>query len=453
MPVFSTTRFTGQIVHGEVVQPLTFDVAVDDDGVLQLLIEPVVAGDVPVSLLQLSDETGRQVAWMTLTGTAADGQAFTSDTFHVTGYSHRSNEIGLTGACAEAEITTSLAEPAATSKLWWGLRRFRSFGWLHADTDIGRVAIGGAEPDPARPQLLSATLAIQRDGVADTDWFEGAAEQLEHVARVMSFASGAYLRPYVARLVAGDRAVLRVFSRSDTTEPFYPPFVFLNLEPIFSLACAADTTARAAFAQLDPAVRWLLTPGYYDEIRLMAAMTALENLVDQAFPGDAALFVKPSLFKKAASAVRAMIAERKLPEGMKAKVPELNRRTFVEKLDAYVAARQVVVSDLPAQMLRDMINARNTVVHTGVYFDPEIQNQPDLWDHLLLARELVTRLLLAELGFIGNYFSPFYGPNRQLRFPSCRPLTDAQGVEIPEDSPPSAADVADQAPEGAGDGT
>lgn len=440
MPILAATRFTGQIAHGEVFQPVVFDAAVDDNGELSLTFQPV-AGTVDISLLKLSDATGRRVVWTTLTGAAADGQTFASETFHFTGYSHSTTDVGheiaLRGACAEAEVVTTLTEPAPKPLVRWGLRKFRSFGWMHHDLDIGRVAMGGADPDSDRPDLLSASLVLQAQDNVGPDWLEVANARLEHIARVMSFAAGTYLRPHVVRTFVGERSVLRVYSRSNTAEPFYPPFVFLHLEPIFGVACDADAAARAAFAELDPAIRWLLTPAYYDEMRLMAAMTALENLVDRAFPGDAALFVKPSLFKKVASAVRALLREKQAPDGMSRKVPELNRRTFAEKLQAYAEAGGVVLSDLPAEQLRDLINARNTVVHTGVYFDPDIESQPDLWDHLLLAREVVTRVLLAELGFVGNYFSPFYGPDRQLRFPSCRPLTDEQGVEIPDGATPT----------------
>jgi hypothetical protein len=52
---------------------------------------------------------------------------------------------------------------------------------------------------------------------------------------------------------------------------------------------------------------------------------------------------------------------------------------------------------------------------------------------MLLAREMVTRALLGELGFVGNYFSRLYGENQQLRFPSCRRLTNDQHQEIPEE--------------------
>ena len=124
-----------------------------------------------------------------------------------------------------------------------------------------------------------------------------------------------------------------------------------------------------------------------------------------------------------------------MPEAMRNKVPELKRRSFVEKLDALLVQVGVARHDITDQAISAMIGARNVIVHQGMYFDPTKTDQIDLWDHLLLARELVTRILLGVLRFKGNYFAPLYSPNQQLRFPSCRPLTDPQGREIPETLP------------------
>jgi hypothetical protein len=207
----------------------------------------------------------------------------------------------------------------------------------------------------------------------------------------------------------------------DAAEPFLAPFHPLNLEPIFDLACRGEEDVRSRFAATDPAIRWLLAPGYHDEDRLTAAITAIENLIDREFPKKAALFVDPKAFSKFASAVREFIDAMALPKEMKEKIAELNRRPLLDKLGTYLKRRNIPVDDLPD--LQSMIKARNAVVHTGVY--PEVlgQTSPDQWETLLFAREILTRVLLSELGFVGNYFSPFYGPNCQLRFPSCRPLT------------------------------
>jgi hypothetical protein len=124
------------------------------------------------------------------------------------------------------------------------------------------------------------------------------------------------------------------------------------------------------------------------------------------------------------------------------KTPELNRESFAEKLRRYFDTRGVTLADLEPEAIKALINARNLVVHSGVYYDPTKAEQTRLWDHMLLARELVTRSLLGELGFVGNYFSNLYGPNQQLRFPSCRRLTDDQHRALPEDPPTLTAEAA-----------
>lgn len=442
-PYLPAIRFVGQIRKDDHVIDVAFDAEVDHSGVLALRFDTL-----PVSketfYLGGSGSDGT-VEWAVLEAAAATGETIRSASFFVTKQQRKTSDTEATvtfeGACSEAVIARPLEAPVTFSQLHFQFPRFRSFSWLHCDTDLGVARMGGSEADPARPQYLCGLLAMQCQGVASDTWFGEAHDRLTHILRVMSFASGVYLRPVVERRVVADQDQFTIIRRTSASEPFYAPFVFLNLEPIFEHACNGDADARVKFATTDPAVRWLLAPGYYDEMRLMAAMTALEHLVEEAFPAAESLFLKPKAFKKVASAVRELLRDLKAPEGMLAKAPELNRQSFADKLQRYFDARGVTLGDLDAEGIKALINARNHVVHRGVYYDPTQAQQARLWDHLLLAREMVTRALLGELGFVGNYFSPLYGSNQQLRFPSCRRLTDDQHREIVEDdSGPAPAD-------------
>jgi hypothetical protein len=431
MSYLDSIRFTGELRKGDLTIQVAFEAEIDDTGTLQLRFDelPATAETIWISI------DGDEVEWLTLAGTAATGETFASDTFSVDGYTHHSDAEGsrilMHGNCAEAKLHRTFSSPQTVSAVSMRFPRFHSFSWLLREIDLGKVRMGGAEESPMQPQKLTAELMLHRDGKADEAWFEAAKARLTHILRVMSFASGVYLRPKIVRRVVGTDDQFIIYDHSGTPEPFLPPFHFLNLEPIFATACDADAAVRTGFEALDPAVRWLLAPGYYDEMRLMTAMTALENMVEHAFPGHQGLFAKPSAFKKIAKAVRDLLSAQKAPQEMINKVPELNRIPFAAKLQSYLQARGVAVSDLKPDAIEAMIRARNFVVHRGIYFDPDAADQADIWDHMLLARELVTRACLAELRFVGNYFSRLYGVNQQLRFPSCRQLTDKHGVEIP----------------------
>lgn len=113
---------------------------------------------------------------------------------------------------------------------------------------------------------------------------------------------------------------------------------------------------------------------------------------------------------------------------MGGKADELNRRSFRDKVEDLLATRALVTSDLPDGWLRAVTDARNIIVHTGVA--PDLP-APDtrLLDHIVWAREIVTRIVLDAIGFTGQYQSWLHR-SEYLSFPGCRPMAEvaAQGT-------------------------
>jgi hypothetical protein len=49
--------------------------------------------------------------------------------------------------------------------------------------------------------------------------------------------------------------------------------------------------------------------------------------------------------------------------------------------------------------------ARDRVVHRGQYYEDAKEDEADLWTHVTVVREIVTRFLLTAIGYKGRYFS------------------------------------------------
>lgn len=164
MSFLPTVRFTGQIRYDSQAIDVAFDAEIDETGVLFLAFDTL-----PISRetfhLGASTPDGR-VQWAELEGSAETGEKIRSDTFYVTNQVRRTtdNEATVTfqGTCNQAVITRTLSKPLAFSQLRMTFPRFESFSWLNHEIDLGRVHMGGAKPDPARPQLLTGELGLQR---------------------------------------------------------------------------------------------------------------------------------------------------------------------------------------------------------------------------------------------------------------------------------------------------
>ena len=67
----------------------------------------------------------------------------------------------------------------------------------------------------------------------------------------------------------------------------------------------------------------------------------------------------------------------------------------------------------------EIVAARNRIVHRGVYYEPEENNQKELFYHVVLLNEIVTRVLLTLLRFRGHY-ECYLGGHHRRSFPECR---------------------------------
>ena len=161
-------------------------------------------------------------------------------------------------------------------------------------------------------------------------------------------------------------------------------------------------------------------PVTYNELRLIRAMIALEHLVSKYGT------VPTSTLSNEALALRDQL--RDLIQGAQVNISEkslfitaLGRLTdppLRYKIEALVGKWAVPMMDMPSDAITEIVKARNELTHRGIYYDPAKQNQKDLWDHIFLLNEFLTRLILTALDFSGAYFS-YTGGYHQRSFPQC----------------------------------
>lgn len=426
MPFFELTRFEGSLSgHGSTV-PVSFTASVDDQGVLRLELDRMPYSR-DADALDVHVRPTKPVDLLRLAGTSVAGHEIRSETFHLTHVGHGSEvgcELNFQGDCYDAELILPRDDRPGdrNDARVWLVRQFRTFRRLQCDTELGRVIVGGPRQD-REAQEPSGFLAVHRPkGKTDANWWVESERLLSHVARVLSFACDTYLRPVIEQRDDAGQVTLRIAHQGRASAPFMAPFHDLHMQPIFDCACASFFSRHFEMEQLDAAIRWLTAPVVYDESRLINAMSALENILDRCEIAGIDKFLSSSAAKRIEKAIRSLLKEFDIPEGMIRKVPELNRRSLAEKVLRLLEARNVFVGDMPEGWLETIIRQRNIIVHTGVSRDFEDQ-QPDMLDHTIWAREIVTRIILEQLDFVGAYRS-WLNCDEQLHYPECILMQD-----------------------------
>jgi hypothetical protein len=431
--IVAPIAFAGVLASEQASVPVEFTAHVDGRGELVLGFNDLEVTRENADLLHDSPG-GNRVRHLNLWAVGADGEGLTSASFYLTSTSHSSgpeeSAFGLKGRCQQADLVLRMKAAADRPSLIWGVRRFEALHAPTLETPLGAASVAGKRIEEDG-QAISGWLAVQAADRASTDWWTEAERLLAHLARVMSLASGTFLRPYVERYTEGQEFRLRLSHRVDTAPPFLPPFQHFLLENIVMAAGASFEPEGQRLARLEPVLHWLLAPASYDEQRFLFAMTALESLVEHEAPSRELL--TGGAWARIRRAVRGMLVECGAPQVMIDKIPELNRPSFRQRLADYIRTYAIPVHDIQPAAISALLPARNAVVHRGIYHDEGQPEQSDIWDHIVAAREIVLRRLFQIIGFRGQYFSPLHN-NEMIGFPECGPSVQeeppADGAEV-----------------------
>jgi hypothetical protein len=413
--IFDPVEFIGTIETGDKALPVRFRAAVDDDGELQLSFQPIERGRAAFPFIP-EQRVLESLQHFTLRGHTDDDWIFESETFHVSRWSRLPDHIEIAGYCGIAELSHP-AKPGHHDACAWFYRKLSAFRPIWTKTDLGTVVLKGYKDDADQEPI--SLVAIQSEKQENDEWWQEVECHLTHIQRVLSFACGVYLLPVYEQRHRASRFTLRIAQRSRAPVPYLAPFRSLYMEEIFGCAILSFLDNADEVVRLDPAIRWLTAPAALAESQLMNAMSALECILASSNISQLYLDDKDA-FDEIRKRTAKFLKNEKAPSKMASKLRELNRRPFKEKLVELLDRQPFPITDFPEDWLKGATDARNVIVHTGI--SPDLPaDSASLLDHVVRVREIVIRLILAAIGFTGQYQS-WLQHCADLSFPDCRRL-------------------------------
>lgn len=428
--------FAGHLQTGSDVMPIIFHARIDESGEVKFDFGKIALTKETSFLMKCWDGEGSRPSCFSLSGKAEDGTEFKTEDLHFNSLANEwckeiGNSMNPIGGCSQAEFRRKLTVPATKSTLRMYVKGFQNFGQLNSICCLGMVTMVGAMTIN-NLDSITGHITIQPDD-EPTDmavWHAEADKLFEHVRRVMSFASGAMLLGPIIEFYAGDDLKVVALSQSRQASAPSRTFHYLDQQPIFDAAVTSFFNPPFEVKNLFFAIEWFAMESSYNEIRLMNAMTALENLVASNL-GDNDKFIRPKKeFEKTRKTLRAVIRqciEKWLTDDineantivveLNEKLADLNRRSIRQKLSILVEHWSVPLDGIGEDKIEEAIKARNLIVHRGHYYDDGNERSTDeLWEHSIIVREIVVRFLLTAIGYRGDYIS-YIGGYHYAKFP------------------------------------
>lgn len=288
---------------------------------------------------------------------------------------------------------------------------------LMQDCHLGSITLIECPPDNDSDDLTGLLQIEAKNKLSGkSDWHQEATKLLEHVRLVMSFASGLMLRAPIVEFYAGDKLSVDVLSQiRQVSTTSFPVFQSYDRRSIFEAAVNSFFDPPFRVKNHFIAIEWFVMSSSYGEVRLVNAMTVLENLVSSNLEEDDIWRIPDQKnFKKFKQSLQKELKQsfEKLTENkenLKITLPDiyenlanLNRRSLRQKIDILANRWSISLEDIGETQIKAMIKARNLIVHEGHY---NTEHTHSLWEHAMVARELVIRFIFRAVGFEGSYIS------------------------------------------------
>lgn len=368
------------------------------------------------------------LSYFSLWGASVDGTEFRTENLLFNNTAFQTNQeantsVLLAGSCTRAEFIRKLAERATEPLLRMHIKGFRNFRQLNAKCPLGTIAMHG-------PTLIdnfheiSGFIAIQAYSEPHeiTAWHTEADNLLEHIRRIMSFATAAALKAPVVEFYAGDIVKIIVLSQSRTTSAPMRIFHHLDQQPIFDAAVNYFFNPPIKVNNLFFAIEWFAMEASYSEVRLVNAMTAIENLVASNLDENDSLIRPKKEFENTRRLLRKVLRQciakwsysdtnkaDEIVSDINEKLADLNRRSIIQKIITLSERWSVPLDDIGNDKIKAAKQARDLIVHRGHYSNLGAGDKDALWQHVTVVREIVVRFLLTALGYRGQYFSYMNG--------------------------------------------
>jgi hypothetical protein len=423
--------FVGTFSQGENSLQLTIGVGIDTTGEVELKFDPIALSDDTKFMLLSWYEKTSEFRYFSFTGIAVDGARFETDHLHFTSLDQVSDTSGTRmrpeARCSKSILRYKLTKPAEFPVLRMRLKGFESLGPLHGECRLGRIGMSGQHP-VVDPNAVTGSVIVQSLSASDNVavWRVEAEKLLEHIRRIMSLAASSLLRAPIFEFFCGDDAEVVTWSQTTQEGSTFRIVHFMTQEAIFGAAITSFFDPPVVVKHLFFAIEWFGMDAGYTEVRLVATMTALENLIDANAYDTEALIQPAKDFDKTRRAlrkvIRACLEKWSLSDGeavlreLNEKLADVNRRPFLAKLDLLAKRWGVPLEDISPSSLQAAKNARDRIVHRGQYYEDAKETDADLWTHVMVVREIAARFFLTAIGYKGRYIS-YIGGCHDADFP------------------------------------
>lgn len=375
---------------------VTVNVSAGPSGWLELDVEPFTMPTNKILIIKrLLNEAGKPDIEFGLDCKSQDGKHLTSDSAYLAscrnswqkGNDYDTMDIKIGTRKAVMTLMKEKAEEQEVLVFWLPGFMCCSRVQIYCEATIGTVDISGSTKQVLQEELTGFMRITSPKNDTTPEWKDKAFRLLHRLRCILSFVRGSPLPVPVTEYYKGE-VIEAVFHETgyQALERLAPIHFLLNEEmnKVVSLCEKIDKFSDEKMKVLETAIEVSRTPAYSLKVEFLLQVMAMETLT----------FVATS--------------------------PEERSCKTSEKINLAIGnlgvSRDIDNVTIDEDLIRKLTNIRNGIAHEGAV--PE-NSKNRLWELLLIAREITTRLVFSVIGFEGRY-QCYVGGRHMREFPSCK---------------------------------
>lgn len=399
--IFEETLFIGDIIVGETRASVSFRASAGADGQLVIDLDEVSAETFLLAVGTVG-QPGTIDDEFSLCGTSDDGKSVHSDRVFVVGHSSGSEgyQLSVRANIIRLKLPVEKYPSEPFLRVWF--RAFKSFRNPTIETKLGLLEVWGSAKDVG-PNDISGCIALQAyTSEPGENWRVESESFLQHMQNGLAFAHGGRLQTsrvdfikdgvWEATFYAGEGSIQELSIQ-------HP----LHQRPFIEALVARYETMGPLPDVLWTAVGWMQVETKFDEVRFLTAMTALETIVEHQLPQTRGTIIPKAEYRILREKLKQVVREQEsLSEEnskiLESKINQINMKTLAQKIDSLFEYIELPKKDFEKNIILDLNKLRNNIVHSGI-----ISEDKNIWGEIILVRELVARIIMRNIGFVGRY--------------------------------------------------
>ena len=396
---------------------ITFQAKIDNQtGVLTLNFNEIPFSNKSRFIEDIWQGNTYQFGSFELSGQTDDGLEFHSKSLNFSSVKITPNSnLILDGECLHSTISKNV-DDKDTSFIRSRVCGFKSFRLPETKTLLGNLQIQGSHKNEPIENITGYfEVAKNFSEKLHEDWEEKTLSFINHLLIIFSFSSACRINVPITETLNDGKYKIDVFLQNKQTASAQPVIHHLHQKLILEAAYNSYFAPKLTINSLYSAVEWFCMQSLYKESMLINAMTALENIIDSNLDDNKKLYFKKKTFNKLAADLAPIVHE-KFNEctdidsynltinELKSKLNELNRIPLLPKITLIADEFKVCIDDIKIK-INNAKSARDKIVHRGLYAYIDSNNENELYEHMLIIRETVVRIILASINYQGDYLS------------------------------------------------